>query len=43
MYNRCVAKGGGGGGGGGAGLPPAQLEQHQFTLNRKHAFFDAMS
>ena len=39
MHNRCVAKGGGEGG----GLSPAQLEQDQFTLNRKHAFFDAMS
>ena len=38
--NRRVARGGGGGGG---GLPPARLKQVQFGLNRKHAFFDAMS
>ena len=24
-------------------LPPAQLKQVQFVLNRKHALFDAMS
>ena len=38
MYNRRVAMGGGVGG----GLSPAQLKQDQFTLNRKHAFFDAV-
>ena len=37
-YIRRVAKGGEGGG----GLPPARLQQVQFALNRKHAFFDAM-
>ena len=27
----------------GGGLPFARLKQVQFSLNRKHAFFDAMS
>ena len=30
-------------GGRGPGLPLAQLKQDQFALNRKHAFFNAMS
>ena len=34
---------GGGGGGGEEDSPPARLEQVQLTLNRKRAFFDAMS
>ena len=34
---------GGGGGGGEEASPPARLEQVQLTLNRKRAFFDAMS
>ena len=29
--------------GGGEDSPLAQLKQNQFALNRKHAFFDAMS
>ena len=28
--------------GGGEDFPPARLQQVQFALNRKHAFFDAM-
>ena len=30
------------GGGGWEDSPPARLQQFQFALNRKHAFFDAM-
>ena len=40
MLNRRVANGREEGG----GLPPpARLKQDQFALDRKHAFFDAMS
>ena len=42
LIHRRVAKGGGGGGGE-EDSPPARLEQVQLTLNRKRAFFDAMS
>ena len=37
--NKRVAKGGRGG----EDSTPARLKQVQFALNRKHAFFDAMS
>ena len=39
--SRCVAMGGRGERGRG-GLSSARLQQVQFALNRKHAFFDAM-
>ena len=41
--SQARSQGGGGGGGGEEDSPPARLEQVQFTLNRKRAFFDAMS